>query len=132
MDMPETSAVTYNIKVSVESFYQPQYSKPLNNEFMFAYRVTIYNGSIHTVKLLRRHWYIYDAFASVREVEGEGVIGEQPVLEPGQTHQYVSGCDLPTDIGKMKGTYLMERLEDRQQFYIKIPDFTLTSGDRLN
>ena len=126
------SEVTYDIKVTVETFFQPQYSKPLSHEYLFAYRVTIFNGSSHTVKLLRRHWYIYDANGVTREVEGEGVIGVQPVLLPGESHQYVSGCDLPTDIGKMKGTYLMERLDDKKNFYINIPEFKLVAPQKMN
>jgi ApaG protein len=65
-------------------------------------------------------------------VEGEGVIGQQPVLEPGETYQYVSGCNLRTALGKMKGNYLMERLEDKKQFYINIPSFVLAAPLKLN
>lgn len=111
--MRVVSEVTYDIKVSVETFYQQQYSKPLNNEFFFAYRITIYNGGLHNVKLLRRHWFIFDSNSISREVEGEGVIGQQPILHPGESHQYVSGCNLRTEMGKMHGTYLMERADDR-------------------
>ena len=126
------SEVTYDIKVTVETFYQQQYSKPLNNEFFFAYRVTIYNGGLHAVKLLRRHWFIFDSNSISREVEGEGVIGKQPILEPGQSHQYVSGCNLKTEVGKMHGTYLMERSEDRKQFYINIPEFVMVAPQKAN
>ena len=126
------SEVTYEIKVSVESFYQQDYSKPLDNEYFFAYRVTVYNGSHYAVKLLRRHWFISDSNSITREVEGEGVIGKQPVLQPGQSYQYVSGCNLKTEVGKMNGTYLMERLNDRRQFYINIPVFRMTAPQKLN
>ena len=127
-----TSAVTYDIKVSVETFYQEEYSKPLEDEFLFAYRVTIFNGSSNPVKLLRRHWFIHDSNSIGREVEGEGVVGKQPVLHPGETHKYVSGCNLKTTIGKMFGTYLMERLDDKKQFYINIPEFVMVAPQRLN
>jgi ApaG protein len=126
------SEITYNVKVSVETFYQEKHSNPLENEYFFAYRITILNGSEFTIKLLRRHWFIYDSNSINREVEGEGVIGQQPVLEPGETYQYVSGCNLRTALGKMKGNYLMERLEDKKQFYINIPSFVLAAPLKLN
>ncbi len=126
------SQVTYEIKVSVETFYQEQYSKPLEDEYLFAYRITIFNGSNHAVKLLRRHWYIHDSNSVIREVEGEGIVGKQPTLHPGESHQYVSGSNLKTTIGKMKGTYLMERLDDKKQFYINIPEFVMVAPQRLN
>ncbi|MCP4438109.1 MAG: Co2+/Mg2+ efflux protein ApaG [Aureispira sp.] len=119
------TAITAGIKVSVEAMYQPTYSKPLDNEYMYAYRVTIENLSNKTVQLLRRHWYIWDSNGLAREVEGEGVVGEQPVLEPEESHQYISGCPLRTDIGKMHGAYQMKRLEDGHLFYIDIPSFKL-------
>lgn len=126
------SEITYNVKVSVETFYQQKYSKPIEDEYFFAYRVTILNGSEHPIKLLRRHWFIYDSNSIKREVEGEGVIGQQPVLYPGDAHQYVSGCNLRTALGKMTGTYLMERLDDKKQFYINIPQFVLEAPMKLN
>ena len=72
--------ITEGVKISVETFYQPDYSQPLNAEYMFAYRIIIQNESEFTVKLLRRHWYIFDSNGALREVEGEGVIGQQPVI----------------------------------------------------
>ena len=126
------SKITHKVKVSVESFYQQKYSNPLENEYFFAYRITIHNGSDYTVQLLRRHWFIFDSNSIKREIEGEGVIGQQPVLPPGASHQYISGCNLKTGIGKMNGTYLMERLEDKKQFYINIPSFVMASPMKLN
>jgi len=82
--------------------------------------------------LLRRHWHIYDAGFSQREVEGEGVVGQQPVLEPGQAHQYVSGCNLKSGIGKMIGNYLMERVVDGVTLQVNIPEFTMVAPLRLN
>lgn len=124
--------ITEGVKISVETFYQEEYSQPLNNEFMFAYRITIENGSEHTVKLLRRHWYIFDSCGVTREVEGEGVVGLQPVIEPGKSHQYVSGSHLKTELGRMHGTYLMERLIDSRQFNVNIPEFQLVAPFKLN
>lgn len=119
------TSITQDIKVSVETMYQAMYSKPLDNEYIHAYRVTIENLSGETVQLLRRHWYIWDSNGIIREVEGEGVIGEQPVLNPADVHQYVSGCPLKTDIGKMYGTYTMQRSSDGTLFKVNIPSFNL-------
>lgn len=119
------TAITSSIKVSVEAMYQPTYSKPLNHEYVYAYRVTIENLGNETVQLLRRHWHIWDSNGLLREVEGEGVVGEKPVLEPEQSHQYISGCPLRTDMGKMQGTYQMKRLSDNHLFDIAIPAFKL-------
>lgn len=127
-----TTKITEGIKISVETFYQDEYSQPLNNEFMFAYRITIENQSEQTIKLLRRHWYVFDSNGTTREVEGEGVVGLQPVIEPGKTHQYVSGSHLKTEIGRMHGTYLMERMNDGRQFKVKIPEFPLIAPFKLN
>ena len=125
-------AITNHIKVSVETAYQEAQSDPVNADFMFAYRVTIENNSDHTIKLLRRHWSIIDASMQHREVEGEGVIGLQPIIEPGEQHQYVSGCNLKSEMGKMFGTYTMERIIDGKSFKVKIPEFNLVAPFKLN
>lgn len=124
--------ITRGIKVSVETEYQPSYSSPSQYHYVFTYRITIENQSEFTIQLLRRHWHIYDAGFNVREVEGEGVVGQQPVLEPGQVHQYVSGCNLKSGIGKMVGTYQMERIVDGVKFQVVVPEFTMTAPLRLN
>ena len=123
---------TNDVKVSVETVYQPEYSNPDNGHFMFAYRITIENLGDHSVQLLRRHWYIFDSNGTHREVEGEGVVGLQPVVEPGETYQYVSGCNLKTDMGNMGGTYLMMRELDHTFFEVDIPTFDLIASHRLN
>ena len=123
---------TQGVTVSVATEYQPEYSNPGQQHFVFTYRICIENRSEYTVQLLRRHWYIYDADGRVREVEGEGVVGQQPVLEPGEVHEYVSGCNLKAGIGKMKGTYLMERIVDGKKFQAGIPEFTMVVPYRLN
>ncbi len=128
MDTKTTQGVT----VHVSTNYLPDYSSPAQQHFVFAYKITIENNSEFTVKLLRRHWHIFDSNNEIREVEGEGVVGQQPVLEPGENHQYVSGCNLKTSIGKMAGTFLMERLVDGKQFQVTIPDFTLIIPYKLN
>ena len=124
--------VTSNIKISVETFYRPDQSNPLHNQHVFAYRITITNNSDYTVQLKRRHWFIVDASTSNREVEGEGVVGQQPTLEPGQSYEYSSGCNLNASIGKMAGSYRMERIYDGKNFNVIIPDFNLIAPFRMN
>ena len=124
--------ITQNIKVSVETFYKPEYSKPVEGKYIFAYRITIENLGNATVQLLRRHWIICDSTGVFREVEGEGVIGKQPILSPGESHQYVSWSSLFTELGTMHGTYLMHRQSDDCQFEVQIPRFTLLAPYKLN
>ena len=119
------SKISEGITISVETYYQPDYSNPVNGEFMFAYRITIENNNTFPVKLLRRHWHINDSNGSLREVEGEGVVGVQPVLSPGEKYQYVSGCNLRTEIGRMHGTYQMENLNNKKFFDVNIPAFEM-------
>jgi ApaG protein len=126
------SKISEGINVSVETFYQPDYSNPVNSEFMFAYRITIENNNSFPVKLLRRHWYIYDATGSVKEVEGEGVVGVQPQINAGESYQYISGCNLKTEMGKMYGTYLMEDVAHKKQFHAIIPAFEMTVPFKMN
>ena len=126
------TTTTEGVKITVTTNYLPDYSSPIQQHFDVAYKIIIENNSEFTVKLLRRHWYIYDSNGVVREVEGEGVVGQQPVLEPGESHEYVSGCNLKTGIGKMRGTYIMERLVDGSHFTVLIPEFVLIVPYKLN
>lgn len=124
--------ITEGVKVSVETTYQPEYSNPANEHFMFAYKIQIENLSDYSIQLLRRHWLIFDSNGTKREVEGEGVVGVQPVIEPGQLHEYVSGCNLKTDMGTMQGTYQVKRLVDDELFDVQIPEFNLIAPFKLN
>lgn len=126
------TATTEGVKVSVATEYQPQYSSAAQTHYVFTYRIRIENNSENTVQLLRRHWTIFDSNGTIREVEGEGVVGLQPVLEPGEAHEYVSGCNLKTTMGKMTGTYLMERIIDGNRFRVAVPEFTMVVPYRLN
>ena len=126
------SLITKGIKITVEAFYNEKHSRPDSKEFVYSYDVEIENTGDQTVQLLRRHWIIRDSLGPIREVEGEGVIGEKPVLEPGQSHKYTSWCPLQTDIGKMSGTYLMLNVETKEEFYVQIPEFKLIASLRLN
>ena len=122
---------TNGIRISVETFYQPEQSRPLEQKFIFAYRITIENRSTDTVQLLRRHWFIFDSNGIKREVEGEGVVGLQPVLEPNESHQYTSWCPLKTEIGKMNGAFLMQRASGGL-FDARIPEFRLVAPQKMN
>ncbi|MBN8702169.1 MAG: Co2+/Mg2+ efflux protein ApaG [Bacteroidetes bacterium] len=124
--------VTNGIKISVKVIYREEFSQPEKNYFLFSYFITIENKSDFTVQLLRRHWFIYDSIGETREVEGEGVVGVQPVLAPGEKYEYESACDLVSDMGKMTGTYLMQRELDSKEFYVNIPEFDLVHPPRLN
>jgi len=123
---------TKDIKISVEPFYQADYSKPAESKYIFAYRITIQNLGATTVQLLSRYWRISDSNGNIREVEGEGVVGKQPVLAPGESHQYVSWCQLHTDIGKMSGNYQMVDRTYQQPFEVEIPAFRLITPFKCN
>ena len=99
---------------------------------MFAYHITIENLSSHPVQLLRRHWVIYDSSGSKRQIDGEGVVGLQPIIAPGEQHDYVSGCNLKSEIGYMEGSYQMLREIDGQVFDVHIPRFSLIAPFRMN
>jgi ApaG protein len=124
--------VTDGVSVTVEAFYQPRQSNPIAAEYLFAYRITIENLSTMPVKLLRRHWHIIDSNGGYREVEGEGVVGQQPIIEPGATHQYISACSLRSDMGKMYGSYLMENLYNKRLFKVAIPEFDMIAPFKRN
>lgn len=126
------AAITDGIKISVQTEYQPAYSSPFNMHYVFIYKIKIENKSEFTVQLMRRKWLIYDTEGTLREVEGDGVVGQQPILETGETHEYVSGANLKSSVGKMKGVYVMERVLDGKQFEVVIPEFVLIAPFRLN
>lgn len=126
--------VTQNVSITVETFFQPEQSAPRNNEFLHAYRITIKNLGGMPVQLLSRHWYISDSYYGTekREVQGDGVVGEQPIIQPGESYQYISACNLRSDIGKMYGTYEMENLFYKSRFTVNIPEFQLVAPFKLN
>lgn len=124
--------VTEGVSITVETFYQPEQSNPFNSDYLFAYRITIENFSAVPVKLLRRHWHILDSNGHHREVEGEGVVGAQPILEPGDAYQYVSAASLRSDMGKMHGSYSMENLYNKKLFSVTIPEFELIVPFKMN
>ncbi len=122
------SEITENIKVSVRPLYLETESNVLSRKFVFAYFISIENLSNSTVQLLRRHWIITHDTGKVEEVEGEGVIGKQPVIAPGEKHEYNSFCILESLEGFMEGTYQMKRMNG-ETFDIVIPRFILRAMD---
>jgi ApaG protein len=115
---------THNIEVTVETHYVEEHSKPENNRYLWAYEVIIKSNRTDTVQLLRRRWYITDSNGQANIVEGEGVVGEQPVLPPGKSFFYTSGCPLSTPSGFMWGQYFFQN-ENGEEFAVAIPGFSL-------
>jgi ApaG protein len=130
--MPATSkAVSRNIRVSVQAQYVEQRSAPHDGLWFFAYRVELENLGEETVQLLSRHWVITDGNGRVEEVRGPGVVGEQPVLEPGDLFHYTSACPLPTPFGVMHGSYQMIT-ETGDRFDAEVAPFSLSQPHALN
>ncbi len=121
----------YEFSVSVQPKYLDAHSNPDEQHFVFAYTVTIRNTGEHTAQLIARHWIITDANNQVEEVRGEGVVGEQPVLKPGESFEYTSGCPLTTPVGSMRGSYQCVA-EDGTAFEATIPEFVLSMPRALH
>jgi ApaG protein len=120
------SEITRSIKVTVKPFYLYDHSSPTENHYVWAYQVRIENQGQDTVQLRRRHWRITDATGVMKEVRGPGVVGEEPVLEPGESFEYTSGTPLATPSGIMVGSYEMET-RTGESFEVAIPAFSLDS-----
>jgi ApaG protein len=123
-DSSTSEAVTNNVRVEVQSEYAPERSEPFQNDWFFHYTVRITNEGDDTVQLLSRHWVVTDSCGKVQEYQGPGVVGEQPVLAPGESFQYTSGCKLQTSTGVMRGTYQMVN-EGGSYFEVEIAPFAL-------
>lgn len=119
------SGTNYSIQVDVETQYIAEQSLPEQDHFVFAYTITIYNSGETPARLLRRHWVITDANNKVQEVKGDGVVGEQPHLKPGESYRYTSGTMLETPVGTMRGRYFMIA-DDGVEFEAEIAPFTLS------
>ena len=128
----QATQVTHGIKISVETKFHTDHSDAENSHFLFLYAITIENNSEFAVQLISRHWEIFDSNGVSTQVDGDGVIGEQPILEPGEVFEYESASNLASDIGKMSGTYLMQRKIDKARFHVTIPEFELIVPQRLN
>jgi ApaG protein len=118
------SETTRAIKVTVRPFYLEQHSSPADNHYVWAYHVRIENEGPDTVQLRNRHWRITDGFGRLQEVRGPGVVGEQPVLAPGESFEYTSSCPLATPSGFMVGDYEMETRAG-ENFLVRVPPFSL-------
>jgi len=127
-----TPSLTKAIRVKVKSSFSELQSNIDLNEFFFTYHIQIENCSDQTVQLLSRRWLIKDSNGQNRMVEGEGVVGEQPILGPGQVYEYYSGCLLKTGFGKMKGMYMFQTLPEFEPFEVEIPAFNLVLPWVLN
>ena len=121
----------YSIDVKVKSTYVANQSDPALNRFVFAYTVTIHNSGSVPAQLLSRHWIITDALDKVQEVQGKGVVGEQPYLQPGVSFQYTSGAVIGTRVGTMEGSYQMQA-GDGTKFEAEIPVFALSTPGTLH
>jgi ApaG protein len=119
-----SETTTRDVKVQAEPRYSPEHSEPQRQEWFFLYTITITNQGRETVQLLSRHWVVTDALGNVEEVRGPGVVGHQPVLKPGESFEYTSGCPLKTPFGSMRGSY--EMITERgERFLVDIAPFIL-------
>jgi ApaG protein len=121
----------YEFSVSVRPQFVPEHSDPDEDKFLFAYTVTIRNTGDVTAQLISRHWIITDANNKVEEVQGLGVVGEQPTLRPGEAFEYTSGCPIATPVGSMRGSYQCVA-EDGTRFEAPIPEFLLSMPRTLH
>lgn len=126
-----SEAVTRGVRVSVRARFDPSRSLPERGQWFFLYTVTISNESDETVRLLTRHWIIQDGRGAIEEVRGDGVVGETPLLAPGEAHTYTSGCPLTTDFGSMRGTYGMITAGG-DSFDAEIAEFVLMTAETVN
>ncbi len=124
-------AVTRGIRVSVRTFYLDDQSQPEERQFVWAYRVRIENQGMEDVRLLRRTWHITDSRGHTQHVAGDGVLGEQPRMAPGETYEYTSGTPLTTPSGFMTGAYHMVSIASGELFDVRIPTFSLDSPHQI-
>lgn len=127
-----STTIGHDVRVTAVPAFEEGHSDAKAGRFLFSYRITITNHGRDTVKLLRRHWSITDSLYSGKVVEGPGVVGAMPVLAPGASFEYTSACDLRSSLGRMRGTYLMERISDGLQFRVSIPEMLLVYPYQLN
>jgi|TARA_B110000967_G_C18671453_1_gene453268 ApaG protein len=121
----------YDLSVGVKTEFLAEQSDPSRNRYVFAYKITITNSGIQSAQLMSRKWIITDGDGKIQEVSGEGIVGQQPIIEPGQQHQYTSGTVLETKVGSMSGFYSMVAA-DGHEFSALIPSFTLSYPNALH
>jgi len=123
---------TCGVSVSVKPEFESGLSDFINQSFFFKYTIVIENNSDNIIQLISRKWEIYDTLDYKKIVEGPGVVGEQPILKPGENYTYTSGCELKSEIGYMKGIYNFKNIHTYQNFRVLIPKFNLISDGKLN
>lgn len=123
---------TRDVRILVRPRYLPEHSTPAAGQYLFAYHITLHNQGSETVQLLSRHWVITDGEGRVEEVRGPGVVGHQPVLAPGESFEYTSGCPLGTPVGTMHGEFNMVVLQTGERFDARITPFRLAVPGSLN
>ena len=121
----------YDLSVGVKTEFLAEQSDPSRNRYVFAYKITITNSGVQSAQLMSRKWIITDGDGKIQEVSGEGIVGQQPIIEPGQQHQYTSGTVLETKVGSMSGFYNMVAA-DGHEFSAPIPSFTLSYPNALH
>lgn len=127
-----TFQISQGIKINVEASYEAAQSNPAVNEYLFTYRITIENHNAFPVRLMSRHWNIFDSNGTHQEVDGEGVVGVQPYIGTDEFFQYMSACNLSSEIGHMYGEYIMENQLTKELFKVMIPAFELITPGKLN
>lgn len=124
--------ITKGIKISVETRFEGTFFKNYKIHFAFGYRITIENQSKDSVQLISRHWKIFDSLNQTESIDGEGVVGKKPVIKPGESHTYSSGCLITSPVGAMKGYYGMVNFTTTRRFRVAIPTFRLSAPFALN
>ena len=127
-----STLITSGVQISVSTQFRQDFSSLRDSVFFYNYRIDIHNSNDFDIQLLTREWYIFDSLSESSYVSGEGVIGEQPILKPGEKYTYTSGCELKSEIGIMKGFYTFKNLTDGELFQVFIPAFRLEFPGKLN
>lgn len=130
--MTMITLITSGVQITVSTKFRSDLSDLIGANFFFNYQIEIENTNDFQIQLISREWYIFDSLNEARYVSGDGVIGEQPVLQPGEKYVYTSGCDLGSDIGMMKGFYTFKNLLDEDVFQVFVPTFKLEHPGKLN
>lgn len=126
------SLTTEGVEVTVRNCFEEELSNPAKPEFIFSYNIVIKNDNEFPIQLLSRKWFVFDSKGDHYEVEGNGVIGKQPKLDPQSSHAYESGTSLTSPIGRMRGYYIMENIITNEKFKVYIPEFDLIAPFVLN
>lgn len=124
--------ITSGVKISVNTLFRHDFSSLLESNFFYNYRIDIQNNNDFNIQLLTRDWFIFDSLNEARHINGSGVVGQQPILKPGEKHTYTSGCELKSEIGFMKGFYTFKNLLKDETFQVYVPTFKLEFPGKMN